>query len=59
MHNMSKQLLLESMFPDATWRREFVGQTYNTSVTRISVEGEACQLEYFNRVTHLPDDLVT
>jgi broad specificity phosphatase PhoE len=59
MHNMSKLLLLERMFPDATWRREFVGQVYNTSVTRIGVQGDGCQLGYFNRVTHLPDDLVT
>jgi broad specificity phosphatase PhoE len=59
MHNMSKLLLLQSILSDAGWQSELIGETYNTSVTKISINGETCQLEYFNRATHLPDCLIT
>jgi len=59
MHNMSKLLLLQSITSDVGWQSELVGETYNTSVTKISINGEGFQLEYFNRATHLPVDLVT
>jgi 2,3-bisphosphoglycerate-dependent phosphoglycerate mutase len=59
MHNMSKLLLLDSILPDADWQSELIGETYNTSVTKISINGKGCHLEYFNQATHLPDSLIT
>lgn len=59
MHGTFKQVLLGAMFGAPVLARPWLGDVYNTAVTKIVLDPRTPRLAYFNFVGHLPQELVT
>jgi hypothetical protein len=59
MHADFKRLFLTELFGQGALRKANWDGIYNTAVTQLEVHIDEPQLDVFNSIVHLPDDLVS
>jgi 2,3-bisphosphoglycerate-dependent phosphoglycerate mutase len=58
-HGTFKQILLGEMFGASVLERNWLGDVYNTAVTKVTIPEGRPRLVFFNAVGHLPLELIT